>query len=764
MLPKRRSDLDILRTGPTSFLVADPRTGTSYTCGTAERVLLALLDGTRSAEAIAAEYTRRAGQSIAIRTVVEFIEQLRSLGFLEGPVLEPAAAPTQPAPSLPTRAEGEPRIGGVNVFFDVLAALFGWAFHPLSIVPVAAIAILGSAVLIQEWNRYEAQFGTLTRTLPILNLALFSLLQTVVFMNLPREAVVGVACRRFGGRVRRFHLYWVADLVPFVNCDTGDSIHRMQGRARWTVLTAGLWAQLAIFGVAAVGWGVANPHSDLSRFWLLLVPPCVVGLALHAVIFLRYDGYRILCAYLRDGQIRERALGETRAWLLGRPGPAALTDRERFWLRAYGIGYYVFLVATQIALVIGGGWWLEDRFGPSGLGFGLAVYLWAFRKEIGAIMTDNDGYRWLIRKGGSKAVRWALRIGGVLVVIVILLAPYDREVSGDCRVVAGAEIGLRAQLTDEVVAVHVKPGQEIEANQLVATLSGRELVTQLRTAEAELKREQADLDRLRNGVRPEDLAIAEHERDLARTELAFAEDELKREQALLAGKASTAEKVETSRRRRDSARERLSIADQNLVKARQGARPEEIQAHEAEVERLTERVRYYTAQQSLLEIRAPIAGRVMTQDLGERVGQVAEKGDLIAVIQDDRHLRVEVGAEEAAVPEVQEGMPVHVRLRGLNGRLVTGKVESIVRTAAPESELDVDAYRTDREAHLQQSMKQSDDTYQVRVVVALDSTSEKLSPGMTGFARIVIGPDVFGRAAIRPVLRYLRTEVWSWLP
>ncbi|MFN7952016.1 MAG: HlyD family efflux transporter periplasmic adaptor subunit [bacterium] len=728
-------------------------------------MLLALVDGSRTPEQVAATYSERAGQPIALRTVVEFIEQLRSLGFLDEPGAVPLAAVAAPTPPLAAALATSPTpVGGVNVFFDVLAVFFGWLFHPLTLVPIVSMAMLGIAVLVQEWERYETQFGTLTRTLPILNLAIFSLAQTVVFMNLPREVAVGVACRRFGGRVRRFHLYWVADLIPFVNCDTGDSIHRMRDRARWTVLTAGLWTQVAIFAIAALGWGIADPHSDLSRFWLLLVPPCVVGLALHAVIFLRYDGYRILCAYLRDGQIRERALGETRAWLSGRPGPAALGERERFWLRAYGIGYYVFLVAAQLTLLIGGGWWLESRFGPSGLGFGLAVYLWAFRKEVGAIMTDNEGYRWLVRKGGSKTVRWALRIGGLIVVIVVLLAPYDREVSGECRVVAGAEVGLRAQLTDEVVAVHVTPGQEIEANQLVATLSGRELVTQLRTAEAELKHEQADLDRLLNGVRPEDLAIAEHERDLARSELAFAEDELKREQALLAGKASTAEKVETARRRRDSAQQRLSIADQNLAKTRQGARPEDIQAHQAEVERLTERVRYCTAQQALLEIRSPIAGRVMTQDIAERVGQVAEKGDLIAVIQDDRHLRVEVGAEEAAVPEVREGMPVHVRLRGLNGRLVTGKVASIVRTAAPESELDVDAYRTDREAHLQQSMKQSEDTYQVRVVVTLDPSDEKLSPGMTGFARIVIGPDVFGRAVIRPVLRYLRTEVWSWLP
>ncbi|MBK7973416.1 MAG: HlyD family secretion protein [Deltaproteobacteria bacterium] len=175
-------------------------------------------------------------------------------------------------------------------------------------------------------------------------------------------------------------------------------------------------------------------------------------------------------------------------------------------------------------------------------------------------------------------------------------------------------------------------------------------------------------------------------------------------------------------------------------------------------------MRYYTSQQALLAIRSPIAGRVMTPDVKERIGQVADKGDLIAVIQDDRHLRVEVAAEEAAVPEVKEGMPVNVRLRGHNGRLVTGKVSTVIRTATPESEFDIDAYRTDREAYMQQSMKQGDESYQVRVVVELDATQERLSPGMTGFARIVVGPDTFGRALIRPIVRYIRTEVWSWLP
>ncbi len=766
MYPARRPDLEILRTGPSAFLVVEPSSGTSYTCGTGERVLLDLVDGSRQPAEIAKAYRERVGAPISDREVVEFVEQLATLGFLveapaeDSPVAVPAAADTQ----TPDPAEAPAGAGFVNTLFDLLAVAFGWVFHPFWIVPILGGAWLGVEVLWNGFDRYENEFGVLTRQLPIFILALFSLAQTVIFMNLPRELALGVACRLYGGRVRRFHLYWVADLIPFVNCDTGDSVYRMKGRARWTVLSAGLWCQIAIFAVAAIGWGLMRPHSDLSTFWLLLVPPCVVGLALHAIIFLRYDGYRLLSAWLKDGRIRERAIAETKAWFGRRPSPEALTDRERFWLRLYGVGYYVFVVLAQLLLVVGGGYWLESRFGPSGLAFGLAVYLWAFRKEVGAIMAENTGYSWAVRRGGSKLVKWVTRIGLAIVVIVVLCLPYNREVEGECHVAAAAEVGLRAKVQDEVTEVAVVPAQEIEKGQLVARQSGRDITMQLATAQAELKKEQADLDKLLNGVRPEEVAIAEHEVELAKTELSFAEDELKREQALLAGKASTEEKVEAARRKRDANRDRLNIKQQDLLKMRNGARAEEITAHEAEVEQLKAKVAYYTEQVKLLEIRSPIAGRVMTSDVQERVGQVADKGDLIAVIQDDRHLQVEVAAEEAAVPEVKEGQTVHVRLRGHQGRLITGKVAHIIRSAEPQSEFDIDAYRTDRESHMQESMKQGDDTYQIRVVVDIDHTDEPLSPGMTGYARIVIGDDTFGVALMRPILRYFRTEVWSWLP
>jgi hypothetical protein len=35
---------------------------------------------------------------------------------------------------------------------------------------------------------------------------------------------------------------------------------------------------------------------------------------------------------------------------------------------------------------------------------------------------------------------------------------------------------------------------------------------------------------------------------------------------------------------------------------------------------------------------------------------------------------------------------------------------------------------------------------------------------MTGEARIVVGRSVLGTSLLRPVVRFVRTEVWSWLP
>ena len=157
-------------------------------------------------------------------------------------------------------------------------------------------------------------------------------------------------------------------------------------------------------------------------------------------------------------------------------------------------------------------------------------------------------------------------------------------------------------------------------------------------------------------------------------------------------------------------------------------------------------------------------GIVATPHLSERLGQVAEEGELIALIQDTSSLRLEIAADEAAAALVEPGMRINAHLQGIDGRLIRGRVISVSAAAITEQQFQVEAFRSDREALIDRGSSPLDPTYRFLVTAALDPVEVNLLPGMTGPVRIVTGTETFGRALVRPILRYFRTEVWSWLP
>jgi multidrug efflux pump subunit AcrA (membrane-fusion protein) len=152
----------------------------------------------------------------------------------------------------------------------------------------------------------------------------------------------------------------------------------------------------------------------------------------------------------------------------------------------------------------------------------------------------------------------------------------------------------------------------------------------------------------------------------------------------------------------------------------------------------------------------------------QKRGQQARAGELLAVLQDTSRLRVEVAAEDSAAADVQPGMKVNVRLYALTGRLLTGTVLRVAHTAEQDRTIGVTPVRTDSELYQEQIVNaraKSGTSYHVRVYVELDEALPELKPEMTGYARIVVkDEDVLWRALVRPVARFLRTEVWSWLP
>jgi multidrug resistance efflux pump len=774
--PFLRADIRLTRTGPDSFLLSDPRTGQLYALGEEEVFLIRQLEQRPPMDQVRKAYRQRFKGELTERRLAEFCEQLSGLGVLADAPSHTAtsrAGVIEEAPGAAEEAQNElVKTKGVflNAVLDFLAISFGWLLHPAWLVLYGTIIVLGSLALISHFDLLVTEL----REIPVLYLEyvvlFFSVSQTIVFMNLPRELAVGTACRLHGGRVIRMRLFWLLGVLPFFFCDVGSSLafmmSRKDTRGVWTVLLVGP-VMLAVFGTSgALFWRMSDEGSIIRLFWVLLIPVCIISVLLNSVIFMRLDAYKILCYLFKDPLIYERARAETWAWLTRRTSPEALTDRERYWLRLYGLGMYLWDVLGHLVLLIVLEYWLIQRFKGVGALASVLLYAWWQRQWLWRLCMSFSVFQWLANARRNPRTKWAIRGGYLLIVLLLGCWPYRFEVKGDCSVVPNEEYGARAQIADEIVKVHVREGQWVQSGDPLITFSGREAQSNYHITLAELEHARADLDLLKAGSLEEEIRMAEQRLEMKEIDLDFYTKELERTEELYKVQASTVRELDTARQKRDLAVQSVLSARDILQRTKDGAREEEIRGAQAEVDRLRTKLDYYDQQRQLLDVKTPIAGRVTTSDVEDKLNQVPDKGDLLVVVQDDSKLFVEVAADESAGDTVQEGARVKVRLNSQYGRLLWGTVRAVSYATSSDAEFSISPIRTDREAHMEQSVDTKEkENYHLRVYVELDEESRKgLVPGMTGYARIIVDRGVLWSAIFRPFIWFFRTEVWSWMP
>lgn len=378
-------------------------------------------------------------------------------------------------------------------------------------------------------------------------------------------------------------------------------------------------------------------------------------------------------------------------------------------------------------------------------------------------MAVQSSWRGLVYRGGPWWFRWLVRILLLAICVGCAFVSYNREVGGDCLIVPSVSRGVRAQIADEIVKIHVEEGDWVEAGQILATLAVRDEKASVAVTEAALGKAKADLELLRTGARPETILIAEEEVNMATVELEFARSELKRTKDLEKKGAASTRELDKAKQRFELAEKELSTARENLERVKSGAREEEIIAAEAEVERIEAQLEHSKELVSLGEIKTPIAGRVVTPNISEREGQNVNVGDLIAIVYDDSTLCVEVAADQQAALLVEPDMPASIRLHGTNGCLMTGRVTAVSPSLVGEAQFGVERIRTDRETWAQETIQDDKDLH-TRIYVEMDEHEEKLRSGMTGYARITVDSGRLWEALARPIQRFFRVEVWSWLP
>jgi multidrug resistance efflux pump len=746
----------LVRLGDERFVLEDSASGRRWELGQRDWLVLVLMRAGTSDVDIQEQVRRRFGEEVSPQQLCAFRA-----------ALDPVAKAGSNAPTASGRANQGPLLDlaserRLNAFFDALAKRFGWMISDTFLYFVCGFAILAAYVLFLRYERAFYDLEWIIRTSPV-PLVLTLLVLKLALRDLPREIAAGIACRLHRGRVRSFGIRLHRNILPYVYCDTGYSTALMQPGGIWAMLLVRVGCDLLIASLAVSAWTMMPSGSLPANLALLAGLATMIGLAAFA-IGSRSEAEFIISQLFGIPDFRRRAESAARAMLSFRPDPEPRTAVRRFWFRTLGV---ISLIQSAVVygLVVGfGTWWLVDEYG--GIGALLAAALlvvWHYKSILDVVR--NSMWSWLAK---SSAFLHGWRLGLVLVVVATLacLIPYNYEVVGDCVIVPEHQRGARAQLAAEIVSIEVEEGGWIEQGEPLVIFNDREIGRDLAVTKAKLTQAEAELKLLETGARAEDVAMAELRVAHWEHRKEYTQNEFERFRRLKESNATSDIELQRAKSEWENAQNMYDRAQESLDKVREGTREERLVAQRAEVEQLQAELKYYEQMSEQLKLRAPISGRMVTPSLHERVGQVSQKGDLIAVVQDDRRLQAVLAAHQSAAHQAQPGMEVNIRLYGNNGALIRGKVRQVGGAVFSQRDFTTSTVSSEDELRLEKLSQAYDtgDSY-ARILIDIEpKDAERLKPGMSGYGRVVIANEVLGYSLFRHVKRFVCTDVWSWLP
>jgi multidrug resistance efflux pump len=341
----------------------------------------------------------------------------------------------------------------------------------------------------------------------------------------------------------------------------------------------------------------------------------------------------------------------------------------------------------------------------------------------------------------AKPKRKILRWFALIIIIIIMLLPYPYETGGSFSFRPLDRVELHTQVSGEVKEVFVKEGDRIKKDQAIGLLDPREHQKNYDVVLADLDKARADLKLLEAGAKPEEIEKAKQQVTTAEKRYEYSSIEAKRLEELYKTGVTPEEEYLEAAKIADVDAANLEFAKAHLKLVKSGARPEEVEAQKAIIRDLETRLKFYEEDIAFSRITAPISGVIITAYMESKVGQILNKGDLFAIMQDATKIQAEIYVPEGDIGEVSLDASVRVKLWAYPTKYFHGKVVSIAPAAEVTNEGNV-----------------------VRVLSEFENPDGILKPEMTGEAKIKGETRPVFLSFTRMLVRFFLVEVWSWFP
>jgi multidrug resistance efflux pump len=211
---------------------------------------------------------------------------------------------------------------------------------------------------------------------------------------------------------------------------------------------------------------------------------------------------------------------------------------------------------------------------------------------------------------------------------------------------------------------HKKVGDRVQQGEKLFRIDDRDLVAELKVREASLDAARAQLHRLKNMPRPEDVTPAVDAVEEARARLEDARAAYRRDLQLFQKKMLAASDFDKDRFAKEAAEATLAKAEADLFKIKAGAWKEDILVQEAAVSQAESQVESIKIALERLIVRAPVDGQILQVNV--RPGQFAALAwkEPMIVLGEVNRLHVRVDIDENDLYRFREGMPAWANIKG----------------------------------------------------------------------------------------------------
>ena len=788
------------RRADAAVVVKTPHTRQYFRLGALEYEIACQLDGRTSPAEIRARIKKQHGVELDQETLDEFLRRLGQAGLLEAREPRHEALPGG-LPSQVNRLLFQVRHSPLFIrlkAFDPDAILNYLLPRTQFFFTRQFVGLSGLVILLGMGIFFSHTAEVMLEARALFTLSSLLLLWPALFLIISlHEFAHGLTCKHFGGEVREMG-FLLLFFQPCFYCNVSDAWLFPQKSRRLWVTFAGAYFELFCWALAVLCWRITEPATLIHQFSLVVVLSSGIKALFNLNPLIKLDGYYLLSDLLDIPNLRPRAF----AFLTGgRAVREATPPRRRRIYLLYGLlaGTYSFILLGYIALSVTS--FLTARYQAwgavlaSGLIFGLGGTALI---RLGGHMKHFILRTWESLKASGQRRRRMI-LGGIAF-LLFLFVPWPLKISTEFQVAPMSNADVRAEVSGFIEAVYVREGQRVQQGQLLARIRETDLRAETDKLEKGLAEKDARLRLLRAGASPEEIDLLRKEVETARTRhdhsqrqleeatrrreqqlrkagsslekavdrLKFANQELSRAESLYTQGMISQKKHEETLEQRDvrekeleeaqadlalleagilaEHRQKLAVASREYEEAQSrlaellgGARPQEIEAAEAELAKLQVGLQYQKEQLSRTRIVSPEDGVVVTPKVEEKVGEFVERGDLICEVFDYGRVRAEMAVPEKELADVAVGQKVILKARAFPAETFRGYVTAISPRVIEKDIENVAVAYTE-----------------------VENSDLKLRPGMTGYGKIYAGRRPLAAVMVRRLVRTVRVEFWSW--